>query len=188
MAAGRRLIQAVGGVDGRSLLREPGGKESLVRRLPGLAKGTVHGRSLLVLIDLDDSAPCAKAFLGELPEPGQPNCIVRVAVHALESWLMADRDAYARYAGVAVRLIPTAPDGQPRPKGFIQSLADDGTAKRLAFVLREARSRGVPDWRTLGRWHTQFVETIWQPDRARHRSQSLDRCLTRLAQFAATVG
>ena len=121
--------------------------EAVVRRLlayAGLACGIVYGKSgkgallerlpnynqaarfapWLVVVDLDQDAECAPPFVRSLlPDPAG-NMHFRVAVRAVESWLLADAGRLAAFLGVPVARIPADPDAQPDPKRTLVDLAE----------------------------------------------------------------
>jgi len=69
----------------------------------------------IVLVDLDREAECAASLCRSwLPEPA-PKLMLRVAVRALESWLLADGEAISEYLGVSRDRVPLAPDSEPDP-------------------------------------------------------------------------
>jgi hypothetical protein len=115
------------------------GKHTLDRSLPGYNNAARHA-PWLVLRDLDHDADCAPTLLGQLLP--QPAALMRfrIAVRALEAWLLADAGSLSRFIGVSSRFFPPDPDALEDPK------------LELVNLVRRSRSRA------LGR--------IWCPQRA----------------------
>jgi hypothetical protein len=68
-------------------------------------------------------------------------------------------------------------------------LAEDHVARNLRAHLIETRSRGVPDWAALGKWHADFVQSHWSPKRAiaSGKAPSLERAIDRLRRRVAAA-
>ena len=149
--------------------------------------GAQFGKPVLALRDLDRDSPCAPALVAKLLPTRNPRMLLRVCVREAETWLLADRDAYAKYCGVKAGLLPHVPDELDDPKRTILELVLAGKARKLAAHLKEGRSRSVPDWALLGEWHSGFAEEYWDPQRAAEsgRSPSLSRSFERLVRFIA---
>jgi hypothetical protein len=183
----KRMILAVNAVPGIAYRRPQRGrgKASLDARLEGLNKGVKFRNPVLALRDLDADAPCAPALVRLLVPNRSDRMLLRVAVCQSEAWLMADRDAYAKFCGIAVRHIPKEPELARNPKGLIQELGERGEAKNLNRHISDLRSLGVPMWGILGEWHAQFAEDYWDPIRAANseRSPSLSRAVLRLREL-----
>lgn len=180
--------------------------EAVLRRIMahvGLALGAVHGRKgkpallrsiagynhaakyspWVVLVDLDRDCDCAPTCAGRwLAEPA-PQMLLRIAVRAIESWLLADHERVAELLGLSVKAIPSDPDQIENPK---QRLVDLARRSRRR-VIREELVPRVASGRAVGPFYTarmiEFVEDTragWRPAAAVHRSDSLARCVRRL--------
>lgn len=130
--------------------------EALLRRIlnyVGIALGTVHGRKgkpfllrsvggynnaaqfapWVVLVDLDRDCDCAPPCTQRwLANPSAQMCF-RVAVRAVEAWLLADRERMAQLLGLKVALLPEDPDNLDDPK------------RELVNLARRARRRAIRD-------------------------------------------
>lgn len=184
----RRMIRAVNGRLGLSYRRPLGGvgKQNLDRRLEGLNKGSDFRGPVLVLRDLDTDAPCAPALLAMLLPEKRPKMLLRICVSSAESWLMADREAYAKFCGCRIADIPENPETVPNLKQLVQALGENGTAAQLCRHFEKFKALRVPMWGMLGDWHAQFAETFWDPLRAAEsgRAPSLRKALDRLLEAA----
>jgi hypothetical protein len=188
--------------------------EALLRRIlsyVGVTLGAVHGRQgkhfllksingynnaaryapWIVLVDLDrdcDCAPpCARRWLAN---PSIRMCF-RVAVRAVEAWLLADRERVAQLLGMRTALLPAHPDSLDDPK------------RELVNLARRTRRRAIRDdlvprdgsGRLVGPLYTtrmiEFVEDAasgWRPDEAIRNSESLSRSVQRLHDLCRTSG
>jgi hypothetical protein len=144
------------------------------------AKGT----PFLVLTDLD-ACQCAPALIREwLPgKEMQPNLLFRVAVHEIESWVLADRKAFAEFAGIRTDLIPDNVDSLSDPKQFLIGLVRKCRKRDLKNDIVPAKNstaRQGPDYN--GRL-AQFVLNFWRHREALPHSESLSRAAGKLLSF-----
>jgi len=162
------------------------GKPNLLRSLTGYNNAARFAR-WVVVIDLDQDFECAPlAIQNWLPIPF-PHMCLRIAVRAVEAWLIADVDGISAWLNVAPALIPNNPDQLSHPKRELVNLARRSRrgALKEELVPREGSGREV------GALYTarvmQFIEDDqegWQPERAAQNSDSLERFLRRIKQFA----
>jgi hypothetical protein len=158
------------------------GKHALDRSLPGYNNAARHA-PWVVLRDLDHDADCAPTLLTRLlPEPADLMHF-RIAVRALEAWLLADAHGLSRFLGVASRFLPADPDAVGNPKRELVNLArhSRSPAIREDMVPAEGTTGKVgPAYRSR---LTEFTMGAWQPRAAAERSASLRRCLACLDQL-----
>lgn len=178
----RRLVTESGGVLHRAHGGE--GKPALRRSIAGY-NNAARFSPWVVLVDLDRDADCVPPFVADwLPDPS-PLMRFRVAVRAVEAWLIADRRSIASFLSVPVSRVPPDPDAQPDPKRVLVTLARHSRRRdvREDMVPRDGSGRSV------GRAYTSrlvdFVGTTWQPDQAAQYSDSLRRCRQRIAELVA---
>ena len=103
----------------------------------------------------------------------------RLAVRAIESWLLADAEQLAAFLRVSSAKIPVNPDGEHDPKMTLVNLARYSTKKNIRedMVPREGSGGKVgPGY--VGRV-IEFAQ-LWRPEVAAERSDSLRRCLAAL--------
>jgi hypothetical protein len=159
------------------------GKAHLVDRAASYNHAARFG-AWLVLVDLDDSADCAPSLVESvLPTRHEAMCF-RVAVHSIESWLLADRAGMARLMGLTQQQLPAEPDAVPNPKRLIVQLASHSRIRsvREDIIPSEGSGREVGPGYT-GRM-SEFVMSAWDIPAAVGRSPSLRRgldCLRGLA-------
>lgn len=181
-AVARRLIEAAGADLGT--VYGLNGKSKLLQRLNGY-NTAARFAPWLVLLDLDEDADCVPPFRARhLPQPAEAMCF-RVAVREVEAWLLADREAMARYLGVSVARLPLYPDEAPAPKQIIVTAAQHARRRefRGGIVPRPSSGRSVgPLYTSL---MIQYVQTHWRPEVAEQHSDSLRRCRVRLQELVA---
>ena len=142
-------------------------------------KMALAGLHILVLTDLDN-AECACTLIRDwfgIPEETPVNlpsqCIFRVAVKEVESWIIADHAAWAQYIGIAKTNFSKFPDQLDDPKQDLLNVIRKKGRKR---VHREMLPKGAAH---IGPMYNEvlceFVETIWEPERAAKNSPSLAR-------------
>ena len=183
--------------------------EAILRRLlvragakPGVIVGK-HGKSFLktrmdgfneaaqvdpwvVLVDLDHDAECPSLVVDEwVPEPA-PHMCFRIAVRAIESWLIADSTGLAEFLSVTASRIPRDPDALSDPKRTMLKIAASSRRKTIrADMVPRPRSQ-----RKVGpAYNSRLIEFVndkrhgWKPAVAARSSDSLKRCLLRLDQL-----
>ena len=149
-----------------------------------------HRALWFLLVDLDDEKDCAPLLREAwLPEPA-PRLCFRVAVRAVEAWLMADAETLAGYLGVSQNRIPARPEELRKPKDAMVDLARRSRRKdiREDMAPREGSGRRVgPAY--PGRL-IDYAAHAWRPEVASRRSESLRRaigCLRRLVGQGADL-
>jgi hypothetical protein len=176
----RRVLKHIGLQLGDVYGRE--GKPKLLQRLSGY-NNAARFSPWVVLIDLDRDCPCAPPCARAwLPEPSVQMSF-RVAVRAVEAWLLADRERIASSLAVNLRRVPRNPDGLAQPKVELVNLARQSRSRTIREELVPRQGSG----RTVGALYTTyliaFVEDAvsgWRPDQAANHSDSLRRCIHRL--------
>jgi hypothetical protein len=180
----RRVLKHVGLSLGIVHGRE--GKQKLLQRLGGY-NNAARFAPWVVLVDLGGDCPCAPPCVQAwLPAPSSQMCL-RVAVRAVEAWLLADRERIANSLSISSRRVPDSPDSLAHPKTVLVNLArwSRSRAVREDLVPRQGSARSVGPLYT-----TRLIDFVgdeedgWRPDQAAIRSDSLRRCIDRLRSFA----
>lgn len=143
----------------------------------------VGRRSNVVLLTDLDATRCASGLVaGWLGKHSKPIGLhIRVAVRTAESWVLADRAAFAKFLAVSPALVPRQPDLEPLPKQRLLQLAKQSPRRRLRadiVVDRNGQPRQAPNYNAALR---PFVAKLWNVNRAAKASPSLARTLHRLA-------
>ena len=177
----RKLFEASGVVSGTQYVCD--GIGNLRKRLHGF-NAAAHYCPWFVLCDLDrhECAPKLRSDFFETPQTERME--LRVAVRAVEAWLMADRGSFASFLGVEVKHIPREPEQLANPKEAVVELAR-GSSKS---AIREGLVPSKSSERRVGRAYTheviEYVHGRWSPNRARGASPSLARAFERCETFA----
>lgn len=155
------------------------GKGRLDERLPGYNRAALFS-PWVVVRDMDRDAPCAGGLARRLLAHPAGTMRFRIAVRAVEAWLLADTERIGRFLAVATAALPRAPDTIPDPKSKLISLA-------MQSRKRAIREDMVPVAHGTARVGPAYVARIiefadgsWRPDVAARRSPSLTRCLAAL--------
>lgn len=162
------------------------GKDQLRQKIRGFNNAS-HYWPWVVLVDLDRDADCAPPMRNAwLPNPAPFMCF-RIAVRAVEAWLMADSASLARYLGISQSQVPAAPENLEDPKREMVNLARRSRRRAIQsdMVPRDGSGRAIGPAYTSRMM--EYVEKYWNPERAAHQSDSLRRalaCLERLVREA----
>lgn len=194
-----------------NLLVEGDPDEIVVRRIlnyAGLACGQVYGKKgkayllellskynqaarfgpWLTVVDLNQDAECAPDFVRSKLPNSAPGMHFRVAVHAIEAWLLADAERLADFLGVSVSKIPVNPDGEMDPKTVLLNLA---RRSRRKFIHQDMVPREGSGSRVGPGYTGRLIEFVirpqhpWRPEVAMERSDSLRRCVEALQTLKA---
>jgi hypothetical protein len=158
------------------------GKPALRKRVTGYNNAARFQRWVL-LVDLDNDFDCAPALLQAwLPRVARYMCF-RVAIHAIESWVLADRERFAGFLYVRASEIATNTDLLHSPKEVIVNLARQSRRREIRedMVPRPESGRSVgPAYNAR---MMEFVEKEWRPEVAERSSKSLRSCRAALAKL-----
>jgi hypothetical protein len=177
----RAILKHVGLEPGLEI--DCGGKARLDQRLPGYSAAAAHS-PWLVLRDLDTDAACAAALVHRLvPRPARRLCL-RIAVHAVEAWLLADADRMAQFLHVQPAQVPAAPDDLRDPKQALVNLARRSTRPAIREDMVPGRKASRPVGPGYEARIIEFASKHWRPARASARSPSLHRCIDALRGLA----
>jgi hypothetical protein len=168
---------SVGSVYGRK------GKPYLLKTLAGF-NNAARFSPWIVILDLDRDHECAPtAITAWLPHPAK-QMFCRVAVRAIEAWLLADRDRIAAMLAISPQRISRDPDLLDDPKRHLIELARNSNRAeiRASIVPRAGSGRSVGP-----SYNAKMIEFItagrWRIDTARNSSASLQRALDRLEEL-----
>jgi hypothetical protein len=182
-AIAKRLIRFAGGTPGPVYGGE--GKSYLRTRIGGYNNAAIH-TPWIVLVDLNHEVECAPQLCRSwLPKKSAKLCF-RVAVHAAEAWLLADRGRIAKFLSIPLSRVPTDPDCEMQPKQLVVNLA----ARSRKRDIREDMAPRPGSGRRVGPAYTsrlmEFVtgkQSPWRPAVAAKRSDSLQRCVACLKRL-----
>lgn len=176
----RRLVDYAGGRTGTVYGRA--GKTRLRQRIDGYNRAARYA-PWVVLVDLNASAECAPTLVEEWVPAAAPRLCFRVAVRAVESWLLADAEMVSRFLGVARTKIPAHPEQLSDPKAFMINMARRSRRKAVRQDMVPRADGGQREGRAYTSRLMEFANTTWRPDVAAEHCASLRRairCLRRL--------
>ena len=156
-----------------------GGRGPLLAQLQGYRNAARLG-PWVVLCDLDQDQ-CAPQFVAA-HLPASSDFELRVAVRAIEAWLLAD-PGLAKVLGIRQAQLPRYPELELRPKQTLINLARNSPRRR---VREDIGGRlGQPDPGSMyNEMLINFVKATWNPQRAAERSDSLRRAIVAVARLA----
>jgi hypothetical protein len=152
------------------------GKSLLDRRIQGY-NNAARFSDWLVLHDLDRDAPCAPALAQRLMPSREPRMRFRIAIRATEAWLIADREAIARFLEIDSTRVPTNPESLHDPKAALIDLARASPNKRIRRDIVPAPGTSPRVGPAYLSRMTEFALGSWRPRIAARHSGSLRRCI-----------
>lgn len=176
-----RLIGLLG-LEPHAVVTGPGAP-NLDPRIPEFNRSGDHV-NWLILRDLDQDASCPAELVANLlgRQPLARRVALRVPVRAVESWLLADREGFAREFSVALSQLPEDPDSLEDPKRRLIDICRRSrrTDVRRGMTPRQGSGRSVgPEYVTR---IVAFARFEWEPERAADVSESLRRSLAALGR------
>jgi hypothetical protein len=159
------------------------GKANLLQNLSKYNQAACH-YPWVVVVDLDQDAECAPAYVTELLPTPAPQMCLRVAVRAVEAWLLADPERLAAFLHIPRHRVPTLPDAEADPKATLVSLARRSRSRTIHRDMVPRRGSGARVGPGYAGRIVEFVTThtsySWRPAIAAEHSDSLRRCLDAL--------
>lgn len=155
----------------------------LKRNISGFNKAS-NGMPYLILTDLDDEE-CAPIMIKEwLPETRNPNLIFRIAVREVESWVLADRPAFAKFFSISENKVPRKPDELSDPKAYLINLARYSRKRTIREDIVPKQGSTAKQGPAYNERLISFVQDAWNPSNARKSSPSLERAMKAIEAFA----
>jgi len=139
----RRVVESCGAALGSVYGKN--GKDSLRRQLHHYNQAA-NFLPWIVLIDLDQDADCAPAARAIWLTAPAPKMHFRIAVRAVENWLLADRETLAAFLSISEAHIPAEPESLNNPKATLVNLARRSRRR----ILREEMTPRPGSGRSVG--------------------------------------
>jgi hypothetical protein len=152
----------------------------LKKRVAELNRMAEKVMPVLLITDLDQKNCPAQMIAEWLPVRRNERLLLRVAVRETESWVLADRTAFARFIGISVAAIPTAPDELSDPKAALLRLVRQSSSRHLKQDILPAKRSTSPVGLGYNSQLCHFVRAHWKSNRAAEYSPSLSRALLRV--------
>ena len=159
------------------------GKSKLDERLNGYNAAAMR-TPWLVARDMDHDGRCPGALVAKLlPSPSQLICF-RIAVRTIESWLLADCEAFSERFSVTEAQLPRLPEQLENPKQFMLALLFRSRSREvLATMVHEAGDGALRVGAQYNSTFSHFAGHEWRPEIAAVRAGSLRASLRRLAEL-----
>ena len=137
----------------------------------------------VILVDLNNDAECPPPFIDSWLARRNPNLQLRIAVRAIESWLLADRKEIARFLRIPIQKVPILPENEANPKQSVINIARISKNKNLREdIVPPAKSTA-----SQGPGYTsrliEFTMNYWDPRRAALYAPSLKRSINSLSRW-----
>lgn len=180
-----RVVQHLGATPGSIHVKN--GKANLLAKLHGY-NHAARFMPWVVLVDLDNDEDCAPpARRSWLPNP-EPYMCFRVAVRAVEAWLLADRERLARFLGIRISHVPPNPEAIVNPKRTVIELARRSPRRAICEDMVPRPGSGCTQGPAYTSRMIEFAMDLragWRPDVAGSSSASLCRCLRCIHRLVA---
>jgi hypothetical protein len=182
----QRLIEHIGAVIGPVHGRS--GKDHLRKSLGGYNQAARFA-PWLVLMDLNSDAECAPALRAKLLSAEAPMMRLRIAVPEVESWLLGDRERFARFLRVPALGLPITPEAEANPKQSVVVIAQRSKRRDLREDIIPRPGSGRSEGPGYASRMIEFVlnrKRGWRPEVAAVHTDSLRRCLAALRTFVGS--
>lgn len=182
-ALGERLmVEALPGWQTLTPSIDTQGRTKLLAKIGSYVQQARYVQPVLCVADTDGE--CAKELLQHWqPRHAPSTFLFRLAVTEAESWVLADRQAFADYFAVPVQHIPSRTDEIDDPKSLLLHLMR--RSKHRCFRKEMVGEVDASKQGTGYNIHLAgFVRARWSAVRASAASESLDRALVRLRALA----
>lgn len=179
-AVATEILTKLGHVIQRSIIYK--GFGSLKQKAIGLNQNARKPYDVFMLTDLDSPSVCPPSLIQSWVRGAlNPGFYLRVAVMEVESWVMADKQAFTEFLEISRNQIPTRTDEIPDPKNTLLRLAKKSKSATLRREL--VRDDGINKLRIGPGYNprlSEFVYNYWDVRRATSNSPSLRRTVNRL--------
>jgi hypothetical protein len=186
-ALGERLFAAC--LPGWRLAQTSINTQGITKLVPALARyanQAKHVQPVLCIADTDGQ--CAVKLLDSwLPTSAHAHFLLRLAVTEAESWLMADRDGFARELAVPLNKLPQRPDEEADPKRLLLTLARKSKKRLIRDELVSPTDPSKPG-SGYNLHLCAFARTHWNARCAAQTSPSLARAMRSLEKLGANHG
>ena len=177
------IMSAAGWLDDEyKVISKNGGKE-----LDKVLRAQAHKPSPIPRIFLRDSDGNCPVITRNsiLPRGSVESVVLRICDTEIESWLLADSEAFARFFNIPLAKVEL-PDGKNAKERMLRCVDRFGKRNCQEFVKKAMKDGKRDAYRFGARYRTileQYVEQEWDAGRAALCSDSLNRALRRLREL-----
>ena len=175
----RRLCRDAG--LGVKLIKVCGGKAKLDQRLRGYNAAARYGR-WVVLRDLNSDAECGPQLVQSLLPDQSLHMHLRIVRHSVEAWLLADKQRFSEFFSVSASRIPKDPELIERPKDQLIQIVRNSRRRAIREDMLPRQGSIAKEGPAYSSRLAEYVEVAWRPETAAEVSDTLRRCLARLAK------
>lgn len=158
------------------------GKNNLKENVPRYNQAAQYG-GWVILVDLNNDAECPPPFINSWLPARNKNLQLRVAVRAVEAWLLAERDEIARFLAVSKQRIPLYPENEDKPKRILINIARHSRSKTIRTDIVPADVSTAIQGPGYTTRLIEFTIKYWNPERAASNAPSLGRSINSLLQW-----
>jgi hypothetical protein len=176
----RRVVESRGAALGAAYGKN--GKDSLRRQLHHYNQAA-NFSPWIVLVDLDQDAACAPSARAAWLTAPASHMYFRIAVRAVESWLLADREALAAFLSISEAHIPTDPESLNNPKETLVNLARKSRRRAIRAEMTPRPGSGRPVGPPYTSRLIEYTQTHWRSDVALNHADSLRRLCNRITEL-----
>jgi len=141
-------------------------------------------QTILVLVDLNQKHKCPSDLLKKwFVHPKNHNLIFRIAVREVESWILADRDNFAKFIKIDKVFIPYESDKIDDPKECLIKLVKNSKIKKLRDYIVPKHKTTAKQGPNYNEPLVDFVLNHWDIEEAAKNSPSLHRTINAINNF-----
>ncbi|MCS6795254.1 MAG: hypothetical protein RMJ97_03195 [Raineya sp.] len=157
------------------------GNSYILERLASFNEASIEECRYFVLLDMDKPY-CIVDFLQERVNfTPKPYFSLRVCVLEVETWLLADRQNFAKFLGVTDTIIPVNVEEKiSQPKEFVISLAQQSKKKEIKTIIPEGTAKQGKGYNIQ---MLSFVENLWDFQNASKNCKSLQKTIQKIKNF-----
>lgn len=179
----RRIIEHVG----LEIFSGPvatGGKGSMDAKISNYAKGASMFAPIVLFRDGDGECPVELVARIVPNLPDNRYFVLRVACTMTETWLMADRDGFAKFFGVSKAKVPREPEELSNAKRTVMQLCGKSSKRSIRDGMVAPGERPGPLYTKI---LNDFARSAWSIEPAMMHSNSLRRAVDRLGLLAQST-
>jgi len=158
------------------------GKDHLRGNIKRYNQAAKHER-WVVLVDLNNNAECPPPFIASWLPIRNSNLQLRIAVHAVEAWLLAERKEMARFLSVSEQHLPIHPEDEGKPKTTLINIARRSKSKAIRTDIVPTDGSTAIQGPGYTSCLIEFVMKCWNPQQAAFNAPSLERSINSLLHW-----
>lgn len=158
------------------------GYGNFVKEIEGMNNVAANAMHVFMLADGDQGLCIVEQVRRWMPAHPADRFILRLAVREAESWVLADREGFSRFAQVSQDIIPREPDKIENSKQHLLSIVRKGKSRLLKDEMLPGKRSNAPVGLGYNDHLKAFIREEWCLERAIQNSPSLARAIPRLTE------